>query len=91
MKQPNFYENIEKVPKTRVEQEKDFKKISGWAKPGCQVCLGRGFSGWHQQLEQLLICDCVLRNIEEARAEENASDKGNDGVISKIRDTFKIN
>ena len=83
-------EHIEKVPKTREEQEKDFEIISQWANPGCQVCLGKGYSGYHIQLQQLLPCSCVYKNIDKARAEENANFE-NGGLILKTRELLGIN
>jgi hypothetical protein len=69
-------EHIKFVDKPREEQEKDFKEfIAPYANPSCPLCLGRGFSGWHVQLNQLIPCTCAVKNIIKAKKEKQVETK----------------
>lgn len=85
-----LYDHIDKVKKSREEQEADFKKIESWANPACPLCFGRGWSGWHVELEQLIPCNgdkCLLDNLKKAYIAGDPIDES-EGFINKFRQIF---
>ena len=59
---------IEKINKSREEQERDFKEvISHYADPNCKYCLGTGKEYWLVDLAQFKPCECVLENVRTIR------------------------
>ena len=54
--------------KSKEEQEKDFKEYFGFfADKDCKNCYGTGKSSWMTELDQYIICNCVLVNIEKEK------------------------
>lgn len=59
--------------KTREEQDKDFIEYFGFfADKDCKVCYGTGKASWMTDLNQYVICNCVLANIELEKQKQEA-------------------
>ena len=53
------------IGKSREEQEIEIKEyFKPYADPDCKICYGVGHRGWFLDLNQYLICECVMMNVE---------------------------
>ena len=59
--------------KTREEQTEEIRTyFKPYADPNCKICLGVGQRGWLVDLNQYIICECVMINIEKAKKEQES-------------------
>lgn len=74
---------IDYLDKTRDEQEEEIKTyFKPYADENCKICFGTGKRGWHTDLRQYIICECVLMNIEaEKQRMENLIHRPDEGEI----------
>ena len=59
--------DIQRINKSREQQEKDFLEIRSFADPKCKYCLGTGKEYWIVDLSQYKVCECVIENIRILR------------------------
>jgi len=61
------------MEKSREEQDEDFRKYFSWyADRGCKICYGTGKAGWMVELQQYMPCECVMRNMEREKREQES-------------------
>lgn len=61
------------LEKTREEQTEEIRTyFKPYADPNCKICFGVGQRGWHVELGQYIICECVMINIEKAKKEQES-------------------
>ena len=59
--------------KSREEQTEEIRTyFKPYADPNCKICLGVGQRGWLVDLQQYIICECVMINIEKAKKEQES-------------------
>lgn len=58
----------------REAQEELYKRfVKPYASFSCTKCYGRGYTGWHHDLHQLVPCQCLQARIRKDIGEENQS------------------
>ena len=77
--------------KSREEQDADFAFLAEYADKNCPTCFGTAKNGFNTETQMYVVCNCVVKNIHSALAEQNKAEVRQDGILQTILRTFGRN